>query len=49
MEEVLLEYGANVSGSGARFRDGWTPMMWATSVGDFAIGRLLYKRDPALL
>ena len=49
MVEVLLEHRVQVSGPGARFRDGWTPIMWAAAVDDVAIGRLLYKHDPALL
>lgn len=48
--QALLDHGAQVSGPGAgRFRDGWTPMMWAAAVDDVPIGKLLYKADPGLL
>ncbi len=49
MVGALLEYGSRVTGAGARFRDGWTPMMWAAAVGDVPIGRLLRGRDVGLL
>jgi len=51
MVEALLEYGAQVDGPGSekRFRDGWTPMMWAAAVGDVPIGRLLRDKSSHLL
>jgi ankyrin repeat protein len=49
MVEALLEHGAQVSGPGVRFRDGWSAMMWAAAAGDVPIGRLLHGRDPDLL
>ena len=49
MVQVLLDNGAQVSGSGRRFRDGWTPLMWAAALDDVAIGRLLHQKDKDLL
>jgi len=49
MVQVLLECRAKVSGSSGRFRDGWTPLMWAAALGDVTIGRLLLQVDGGLL